>query len=221
MQLNFAAVIASWHFLLDGLWITLALSALTVLCSFVLGCAVGLARCYGPAWLRIPLVFYIDSMRAVPVLVVLVWTYFALPILTGTTLPPFWAALTALSLQLGAFVAETVRAGVQSVRPGQMRAALALGMSTAQAIRTIILPQALIRMLPALGSLVSIAIKDTAIASVIAVPEYMNRSQTVAGQSFRPVEVFIVAMAVYFIILFPSTRAIDMVYARLAHLGRS
>ncbi len=221
MGLNFWPVIASWQFLLDGLWVTLALSALTVVCSFVLGCAVGLARCYGSAWLRIPLVFYIDSMRAVPVLVVLVWAYFALPILTGTTLPPFWAALFALSLQLGAFVAETVRAGVQSVRPGQMRAALALGMSTAQAIRTIILPQALIRMLPALGSIASIAIKDTAIATVIAVPEYMNRSQTLAGQSFRPVEVFLVAMAVYFIIVFPTTRAIDMVYTRLAPLGRS
>lgn len=221
MGLNFSPVIASWQFLLDGLWVTLALSALTVVCSFVLGCAVGLARCYGSAWLRIPLVFYIDSMRAVPVLVVLVWAYFALPILTGTTLPPFWAALFALSLQLGAFVAETVRAGVQSVRPGQMRAALALGMSTAQAIRTIILPQALIRMLPALGSIASIAIKDTAIATVIAVPEYMNRSQTLAGQSFRPVEVFLVAMAVYFIIVFPTTRAIDMVYTRLAPLGRS
>ncbi len=221
MGLNFSPVIASWQFLLDGLWVTLALSALTVVCSFVLGCAVGLARCYGSAWLRIPLVFYIDSMRAVPVLVVLVWAYFALPILTGTTLPPFWAALFALSLQLGAFVAETVRAGVQSVRPGQMRAALALGMSTAQAIRTIILPQALIRMLPALGSIASIAIKDTAIATVIAVPEYMNRSQTLAGQSFRPVEVFLVAMAVYFVIVFPTTRAIDMVYTRLAPLGRS
>ena len=108
-----------------------------------------------------------------------------------------------------------------SVRAGQSRAAFALGMSRPQAIRTIILPQAIVRMLPAFGSILSITIKDTAIAAVIAVPEYMNRSQTVAGQSFHPIEVFTVAMAIYFVILFPVTRVVDMVYGRLAHLGRS
>jgi polar amino acid transport system permease protein len=221
MELDFSPVIDSWRFLLDGLGITLALSSLSMMCSLVLGSAIGLARCYGPAWLRWPLVFYIDSMRAVPVLVVLVWAYFALPIVTGAVLPPFWAALVALSAHIAAYVAEIIRAGVGSVRPGQSRAAYALGMSRAQAVRQVILPQALVRMLPAFGSILSVTIKDTAIAAVIAVPEYMNRSQTLAGESFRPIEVFIVAMAVYFIILFPVTRAVDMVYVRLAHLGRS
>jgi polar amino acid transport system permease protein len=221
MDLDFSAILESWRFLLSGLELSLLLSTLTVLCSLMLGGAVGLARCYGPGWLRAPLVFYIDSMRAVPVLVVLVWTYFALPIVTGVTLPPFWAALVALSAHIAAYVAEIVRAGVSSVRPGQTRAALALGMSRAQALRQVILPQALVRMLPAFGSIISITIKDTAIATVIAVPEYMNHSQTLAGQSFHPIEVFLVAMAVYFVILFPATRVVDIVYARVAHLGRS
>lgn len=221
MDLDFTPVVESAQFLIGGLGLTLVLSALTMLTSLVLGTAIGLARCYGAAWLRVPLVFYIDSMRAVPVLVVLVWTYFALPLLTGVTLPPFWAALVALTAHIAAYVAEIVRAGVTSVRAGQSRAAFALGMSRAQAIRTIILPQAVVRMLPAFGSILSVTIKDTAIAAVIAVPEYMNRSQTVAGQSFHPIEVFTVAMAVYFLILFPVTRAVDMLYGRLAHLGRS
>jgi polar amino acid transport system permease protein len=221
MDLDFEPVIDSARFLLGGLGLTVALSALTILTSLALGGAIGLARCYGPTWLRVPLVFYIDSMRSVPVLVVLVWTYFALPLLTGVTLPPFSAALVALTAHIAAYVAEIVRAGVTSVRAGQSRAAFALGMSRAQAIRTIILPQATVRMLPAFGSILSITIKDTAIAAVIAVPEYMNRSQTVAGQSFHPIEVFTVAMAVYFVILFPVTRIVDMVYGRLAHLGRS
>jgi polar amino acid transport system permease protein len=221
MELDYSSVLDSWRFLLGGVGLTLALSALTMLCSLVLGGVVGLARCYGPQWLRVPLVFYIDSMRSIPVLVVLVWTYFALPLITGVTLPPFWAALIALTAQLAAYVAEIVRAGVTSIRPGQTRAAFALGMSRAQTIRTVILSQALVRMLPAFGSILSVAIKDTAIAAVIAVPEYMNRSQTVAGQGFHPIEVFTVAMAVYFVILFPVTRVVDMVYARLAHLGRS
>ena len=221
MSLDFTPLFDSWRFLLGGLGLTLGLSALTIVFSIVLGGALGLARCYGPAWLRWPLVFYIDSMRSIPVLVVLIWTYFALPVVTGVTLPPFWAATLALTAHISAYVAEIIRAGINSVRAGQERAAFALGMSRSRAIRDIILPQAMVRMLPALGSILSITIKDTAIAAVIAVPEYMNRSQTVAGQSFHPIEVFIVAMIVYFAILFPVTRAVDMIYARYAYLGRS
>ncbi len=221
MEFDLSPLLDSWHYLVEGLGVTLLLSLLTVACSMVLGFAVGLARCYGPAWLRWPLVFYIDSMRAIPVLVVLVWTYFAFPILTGVTLPPFWAALVALTAHIAAYVAEIVRAGVASVRPGQTRAALALGLSRAQTVKEIVLPQSVVRMLPAFGSIISIAIKDTAIAAVIAVPEYMKQSETVAGQSFHPVEVFTVAAVVYFTILFPITRLVDMIYVRVAHLGRS
>ena len=98
--------------------------------------------------------------------------------------------MPALGLHLGAYVAETIRAGLTSVRRSQMQAALALGMSRSQAIRTIILPQALIRMLPALGSLFVIAIKDSAIASVIAVPELLRQTQIVAGNTYRPFELY-------------------------------
>lgn len=221
MSLDFEPVFESWQFLAGGLLQTLALSGLTIVLSVILGSAIGLARCYGPKWLSLPLVFYIDSMRSIPVLVVLVWTYFALPVVLGITLPPFWAATLALTVHISAYVAEIIRAGIMSVRPGQSRAAYALGMSRMRAIRDIVLPQALVRMLPAFGSVFSITIKDTAIAAVIAVPEYMNRSQTVAGQSFHPVEVFIVAMIVYFLILFPVTRFVDAIYSRYAYLGRS
>ncbi|MFI5013539.1 MAG: amino acid ABC transporter permease [Hyphomicrobiales bacterium] len=221
MEFDFSPLVDSWQYLAGGLGLTLALSLLTILGSLVLGAVIGLARCYGPSFLRPVLVFYIDTMRAIPVLVVLVWMYFAFPLVTGVTLPPFWAAAVALTLHIAAYVAEIVRAGVTSVRSGQMRAALAIGMSRAQAVAQIILPQAIVRMLPALGSIVSIAIKDTAIAAVIAVPEYMKRSETVAGQSYHPIEVFTVAALVYFLILFPTTRLIDIVYGRVAHLGRS
>ena len=221
MEFDFSPLIDSWRFLLGGLGVTLLLSIVTVVCSLVAGSLIALLRIYGPAWLRVALTFYIDTMRAVPVLVVLVWIYFALPIATGLNLPSFWAAAFALSVHIAAYVAEIVRAGIESVRSGQIRAGLALGMSRAQVVQKIILPQALIRMLPAFGSIISITIKDTAIASVIAVPELMKRSETVAGQSFRPIEIFTVAMIVYFLILFPTTRLIDVFYKRVAHLGRS
>jgi polar amino acid transport system permease protein len=221
LEFDFSPLIDSWRFLLDGLGVTLLLSIVTVVCSLVAGSLIALLRIYGPAWLRVALTFYIDTMRAIPVLVVLVWIYFALPIATGLNLPSFWAAAFALSVHIAAYVAEIVRAGIESVRSGQIRAGLALGMSRAQVVQKIILPQALIRMLPAFGSIISITIKATAIASVIAVPELMKRSETVAGQSFRPIEIFTVAMIVYFLILFPTTRLIDVFYKRVAHLGRS
>ncbi len=206
---------------MGGFGITLGLSALTIAASLLLGFAMAMGRLYGPAWLRWPLVFYIDSMRAIPVLVVLVWTFFALPLLLGLSIPTFWAAVIALTLHIGAFVAEIVRSGVESVRAGQTNAGLALGMSRAQVVRHLILPQALVRMMPAFGSVISITIKDTAIAAVIAVPEYMKRSETLAGQTYLPVEIFTFAMLVYFVVLFPSTRLVDMAYRRWAYLGRS
>ena len=221
MDFDFSAVLDSWQYLASGLGLTILLSALTVVLSLVCGTAVGLGRIYGPRWLTVPIVFYIDSMRAIPVLVVLVWIYFALPLVTGVNLPPFWAALVALTFHISAYVAEIVRAGIGSVRAGQTQAGLVLGMSEAQVVRKIILPQALVRMLPSIGSIVSITIKDTAIAAVIAVPELMKRAETVSGQSFRPMEVFTVVMVVYFLILFPTTRLIDVVYKNISYRGRS
>lgn len=221
MDFDLSVITEHWRFLASGIGVTLILAVVSGVTSIAAGFVVALLRLYGPRWLRPIVVLYIDSMRAIPVLVVLVWTFFALPIVMGLTMPPFYAALIGLTVHLAAYVAEIVRAGVESVRPGQTRASLALGMSRAQIVRRIILPQAIVRMLPAFGSLLSITIKDTAIASVIAVPELMRQAETLAGQSFQPIEVYTFAMLVYFVILFPVTRGVDIFYRRVAHLGRS
>jgi polar amino acid transport system permease protein len=221
MEFNFSIIFDSWRFLLEGLMVTILLAAGVSVLSLLLGLLLAFARLYGPAWLSKITVFYIDSMRAIPVLVVLVWVYFALPMVAGINLPPFWSALLSLSLHLGAYVAEVVRAGIQSVRPGQLRAGLALGMSQSQVMRKIILPQAFVRMLPSFGSLLSLAVKDTAIASVIAVPELMRRAEAIAGQKYAPVEAYTVVMVLFFIIIFPLTRGVDMLYRRISFLGRS
>lgn len=221
MDLDFSPILINWRFLAGGLLLTVLLSAGTIVCATILGMAIGLGRTYGQAWLRVPLAFYVDSMRAMPILVILVWTFFAFPIAFGVLLPPFFAALLALTLHVSAYVSEIVRAGVVSIRAGQTRAGLALGMSRAQIIFKIILPQAVVRILPPYGSILSITIKETAVATVIAVPEYMHQSEVIASQSLRPIEVFSTAMVVYFILLFPVTRGVDFVYRRIAHLGRS
>jgi polar amino acid transport system permease protein len=221
MDLDFSPLIDSWRFIASGLGLTILLSVAAVCCSFVLGLAVGLGRMYGPGWLRMLLVFYIDSMRAIPVFVVLVWIYFAVPIISGRSFDPFWAALVGITIHVAAYVAEVIRAGITSIRKGQIQAGLAIGMSGQQIVRKILLPQATVRMLPAFGSIVSVTIKDTAIAAVIAVPELMRQAETVAGQSYRPIEVFTTVMVIYFLLIFPVTRLIDRFYVRVAHLGRS
>jgi polar amino acid transport system permease protein len=221
MDFDFSPLLDSWRFLASGLGLTILLSIAAVITSFVLGLAVALGRLYGPAWLRAILVFYIDSMRAIPVFVVLVWIYFAVPIISGHTFAPFWAALTGITIHVAAYVAEIIRAGLTSIRKGQIQAGLAIGMSTPQILRHILLPQAIVRMLPAFGSVISVTIKDTAIAAVIAVPELMRQAETVAGQTYRPIEIFTTVMVIYFLIIFPITRLVDRFYIRVAYLGRS
>src|SRR5215468_9295729 len=192
MPVDLSVITDHWRFLAYGVGVTIALAAASGAASLALGFVVALARLFGPRSAKPAVVLYIDSMRAVPVLVVLVWTFFALPILTGLTMQPFVAALIGLTVHLAAYAAVIYRAGIESVRPGQTR-----------------------------GSLLSVTIKDTAIASVIAVPEIMRQSETLAGQSFQPIEVYSFAMLVYFLILFPATRGVDRIYRRVAHLGRS
>ena len=221
MTIDISPLLRSWPFLLNALWTTLILSILSMLLGFAIGVVVGALRTYGGRVVNALLGFYVDTMRAIPLLVVLVWTFFAFPVIVGFSLNAMTAGIIGLGLHLGAYVAETIRAGLTSVRKGQMQAALALGMSRFEAIRTIILPQALIRMLPPLGSLFVIAIKDSAIASVIAVPELLRQSQILAGQTFRPFEIYTAAMIVYFLICYPVARGVDALYRRVSHLGAS
>ena len=219
MFVDLSPFLNNWRFLLGGVETTLLLSILSVALGTVVGVCVGIARCYAARPIAAVLAFYVDSMRAIPLLVILVWTFFALPLLTPYSMTPFTAGVLGIGLHLAAFVSEVVRAGLLSIRPGQMQAALAMGMSRAQAVRLILLPQALIRMIPAFGSLVVITIKDSAIASVIAVPELMRQSQIIVGKTYRPMEVFTFVLIVYFVLCWPVARGIDRIYRRLAPLG--
>jgi polar amino acid transport system permease protein len=221
MPIVLSPIVDSWPFLIKAVWTTVLLSVLSMALGLAIGIFVGTLRTYGGRVLDILLGLYVDTMRAIPLLVVLVWAFFAFPLLIGRSLNAMTAAVLGLGVHLGAYMAETIRAGLTSVRKGQMSAALALGMSGTQAIRTIILPQAIIRMLPALGSLFVFAVKDSAIASVIAVPELLRQTQIVAGKTYRPFELYTAAMLVYFLLCFPVARGVDWLYRRVAHLGSS
>ncbi len=222
MSIDISPLLNSWPFLLRAFWMTIVVSVLSMALGFAIGVVVGTLRTYGGRAVDALLSLYVDSVRAVPVLVILVWTYFAFPLVIGTSISAVEAGVLALGVHLGGYMAEAIRAGLTSVRKGQMRAALALGMSRFEAIRTIILPQALIRMLPPLGSLFVIAIKDSAIAGLaIGVPELLRQSQIVVGKSFRPFEIYTALLIVYFMLCYPVARGVDRLYRRLAHLGSS
>jgi polar amino acid transport system permease protein len=221
MMPDFSPILTRWQFLLSALWVTVYISLLSIAFGFLIGIVVGALRTYGGRVVDSVLGFYVDTMRSLPQLVVLVWTFFAFPLIVGFSMSSLTAGIIGLSAHLGAYVAETVRAGLTSVRKGQMQAALALGMSRLEAIHKIILPQALIRMMPALGSLCTYAIKDSAIASVIAVPELLRQSQIVTGQTYRYALIYTTLMIVYFLLCYPVARGIDRLYRRVAHLGSS
>src|SRR6218665_2167280 len=146
MDLDFSPIAENWRFFATGLGVTVVLSVVSAASSILAGLVIALLRLYGPRWLRPLLVFYIDSMRAIPVLVVLGWIYFSFPILLLLHFSPFsppfapsGAARGALTLHIAAYAAEVIRAGIESIRPGQTRAALALGMSRAQILRKVLL----------------------------------------------------------------------------------
>jgi len=221
MDIDLSPFLENWQFLLRAIGTTLLVSGLSILLGCAIGIVCGALRTYGGRLFDTAIGLYVDITRSIPVLAILVWMYFAFPLLIEHSLDPIVAAVLALGIHLGAYVTEAIRAGLTSIRPGQMRAALALGMSPFQAIRTIILPQALIRMLPALGSLIVIAVKDSAIASVIAVPELLRQSQVLASKTFRPFELYTAAMLIYFLICYPTARIVDRIYRRLAPLGAS
>lgn len=221
MSFDLGPIVERWQFLGLGLWTTVYISAFSIATGFGLGLLIGLLRTYGGRVAELVIGFYVDTMRSVPVLVILVWTYFALPLLIGVAWSPTTAAIIGFGLHLSAYVAEVIRAGLLSIRPGQFRAGLTLGMSRFQAVRSIVLPQAAIRMIPPLGSLVVITVKDSSIAAVIAAPELMRQSQIIAQWTFRPFEVYTAAMIVYFLVCYPLARGIDRLYRRLAPLGSS
>jgi polar amino acid transport system permease protein len=215
------ALTSNFPFILSGFVVTIQLSLATLAATFVLGTILALCRLYGPRWLSLIVTFYIDTMRSIPEAVVMIWIFLSIPLLTSVSLSPFLAALLALTLQIAAYVAEMVRAGLQSLRRGQTQAGLTLGMSYPQILLKILLPQAIIRMLPNFGSVTTQIVKDTAIASLIAVPELLHNSDTLVLKIYRSPELFTIDMALYFIILFPLTRIVELFYRRVAHLGRS
>lgn len=191
---------------LGGVLCTLLISLLAVLLSFPLGVLVGLARLSPWRWLRWPAACWVYTLRGIPLMMVVFWTYFCVPLLIGQNISGFSTMLCTLVIYESAYIAEIVRGGVQALPPGQYEASRALGMSHLKTLRLVILPQALFNTLPSLvNQLVSI-IKDSTLGYVINVPELTYAANQVSNQLLtKPFQVFAIVALSYYIICFSLT----------------
>jgi His/Glu/Gln/Arg/opine family amino acid ABC transporter permease subunit len=189
--------------LMDGALLSVRLMLITAIASFVIGLIAGQMRMARNPLISWPAAAYIDFFRTTPVLVQIVFFFFLLPIFFGMRSDAFTAGFVALSLNYGAFFAEIFRAGVGSLGRGQSEAAYAIGMTDFQAMRRVVYPQALRRMLPPIGSMFVSLLKDTSLVAILGVPELMNTAQNVGALTFRNVEVLAVVALIYFCMTYP------------------
>jgi polar amino acid transport system permease protein len=188
-----------------GVGVTLAYTVGTIIIGLLIGLIVGLGRLTKSKLLNIPLVAFIEAFRCTPLLVQIVWFYYALPVLLGIQIPATAAAVMTLSLYTAAFYAEIFRGGIVSIERGQWDAARALGLSPWAMMRKVILPQAVRRMVPPFVNQSITQLKNTSLVSTIAVPDLLYQGTLITADTYRPLEVYTVVALVYFAMLFPST----------------
>ena len=199
--------------LLEGVWITVLASVVSMLAALLLGLLVALARLAGGVASAVAYV-YVEFFRNSPQLMIVVWVFTVLPLVTGITLSPLLSGIVALALNLSAFVAEVYRAGLTSIPAGQTQAALALGMTRAQLYRRVLLPQAVARVIPPLGSYWVSLFKDTSLLAVIGVAELMYQGRLVATDTYRPVEILTGVALIYYVLAYPQALGVNLLFRR-------
>ena len=191
--------------LIGGIGYTLLFTVICVIGGLIVGLAAGMGRLSSHKFVSVPLRTFVEVFRCTPVLVQLVWFYYALPVLTGIEMSAPVAAALCLSLYGGAFYSEIIRGGIISTDIGQTEAGQAIGMTRAQVMRRIILPQAFRKMIPPLVSQSIMQLKNTSLLMVLAVPDLLYQGQVIAHDTYRPLEVYTFVAIAYFVILFPIT----------------
>ncbi|WP_045392119.1 amino acid ABC transporter permease [Falsirhodobacter sp. alg1] len=212
--LNVEVMQRTFPMLIRGLWITLQLGAASIVAGLILGLLLAMARLYGVAPLRFLTRLYIDIFRSIPLLVLLIIVYYALPFL-GLRLSPFASAMGALTLVSGAYTAEIFRAGIEAIPKGQFEASAALGLNPLRMMADIILPQAVRIVIPPLTNNSINVVKDTALASVVAMPDLLKQATQAQALSANPTPL-IVAAIIYIAFLWPLVAGVSRMERRFA-----
>ncbi|HET8577609.1 MAG TPA: amino acid ABC transporter permease [Methylomirabilota bacterium] len=192
-------IVENLPYMLSGLQWTVLLASISMVGSFVAGIVFAVLRLSPYRWLRWPAILYIDIMRTIPLIMVIFWVFFLIPVLTGQPTTPVKAALLALIAFNTSYMAEVIRAGIQSVPRGQMEAARACGLSYLQAMRFVILPQAIKNMVPALVNRFIALFMGTSLVYIIGVTEFFRAANNVNNRVYRSYEIFGFVAIVYFV----------------------
>lgn len=203
-------------FLLGGLWITIQITVLATLLATVLGLLIALPGLSEDRWAQRFNRGFVEIFRAIPSLVMLLWVHYGLPILTGVNFDVFTSGVIGLALCEAAFMAEVFRAGIQSVERGQIEAATALGLGRRQRLRFVVLPQALRRVLPALGNQFVIVLKMSALVSVIGLADLTRRANELVTTLYRPLEVYTFLVLEYLVLVLIVSWLVRRLERRLA-----
>ncbi len=216
--LNWKVFVETLPLLLMGLWITIGLGVAAIVLGAAGGLLLALARLYGPAPLRFLAIAYINVFRAIPLLVLLIVIYYALPFV-GLRLTSFTSATTALSLVSAAYSAEILRAGIEGLPRGQSEAARALGLSPLRQMTDVILPQAVKLVIPPLTSNSINVMKDTSLASVVAMPDLLKQATQAQALAANPTPLISAAL-IYLLLLLPLVNLVGVAEKRLASRAR-
>jgi len=212
--LDFGVIVSNFKFLiLQGLFGvggfaggTLRLAIPAIALGFFLGIFIGIARLARARWINLPATLYVEFFRGVPLVMVIFWIWFIVPQLLRRPIPEFGVALTAFVIFEAAYFGEIVRAGIQSVPRGQVEAATAVGLTAAQTMRFVVLPQAIRNMVPALVTQMIVLFKDTSLASIIGYMDLTKAAQIVNNREIKPFELYLFIAIVYFIFTYSMSR---------------
>lgn len=208
-------------FLLQGVGITVEFTLIAFTAGSVLGLFLALARISKNPVFHYPAVAYIDFVRGTPLLAQIYLIHFGLPQIFGYTPVGYIDALLALTLNSTAYIAEIMRAGIESIDRGQMEAARSLGMTYVQSMRYVILPQALRRVVPPMGNEFIALLKESSLVSVIGMEDLMMKSRMMAGRSFRPFEAYFTAALIYLALTLTFSRILGWGERRMGKSAQS
>lgn len=200
--------------LLEGAALTVGLTVLTMLLAVPGGIVLALMRLSSNRLLQSASLGFVEFFRNLPLILVIYWVFYVMPMAVDFQLSPLVTALVALVLNISAYNAETFRAGINSIRKGQLEAALAMGMSRRQAMFKVVIPQAGRRILPVIASTWVSLFKDTSLVSVIAVSELAYSAMQIRAQTFRVLEMLTAMAVLYWLMGYPQAKLVDWIHRK-------
>jgi polar amino acid transport system permease protein len=203
------------RFLIDGLWATLSISLTAIAFAVVAGALIAIAGLSANRALRAFNRVYVECVRAIPLLVLLLWVYYGLPVVLGIEFGVFTAGVLTLAISDAAFEAEIFRAGIQSIARGQTEAAQSLGLSRWLTLRLVVLPQAIRRILPALGNQFVYVLKMSSLISVVGFQEFTRRAQELSLVEYRPLEIYTFLVLEYLALILLASYLVRLLERRL------